>query len=101
MSAFSTFVHVSVTAALATTGIIPYGDFVFGFFTVESASATTLTWYASADGTNYQAAQDDDGAIVQTIAASKAYKIPDELAGARYLKAVGDDVCSLIVSFKG
>jgi len=96
----STQAAVTVTDALATTGLIPYGA-SYGLFTVESGdSVTSLTWYASADGINYEAAQDDDGAIVQTVAVSKAYRIPMAIAGAKYLKPVGDAAATLSVNTK-
>lgn len=99
---------VAVTASEATTEIIPFGQFSGGIFFVRSGSAAvTITWYVAfeEDGTYYPANAYDGTttavAAVQTVEAGKAYELPSCLAGAKFLKAVGNDTATLDFCMKG
>jgi hypothetical protein len=94
---------VAIGAAIADSDAIGFGAFIAGHFDVPSGSSiTSLTWYTchEVDGT-YIAAQDSLGALVQTVAASKSYRLPTDLIGARFLKAVGDAAGTIYVHKKG
>jgi hypothetical protein len=94
---------VVVNTAAATSGEILFTEFGGGFFYVPTGSSiTSITWYtAPASGGTYLAANDEDGvAIVQTVAAAKAYAIPSGLFGACVLKAVGDAAGTIDVFMK-
>ena len=96
-----TVLDVAVTDSATTTGVIQYENFNLGMMCIEStASPTTLTWYASHDGTTYQPAYSSSGALEQTVDKDRAYPIPEELAGARWIKAVGNAACTLHVVLK-
>jgi hypothetical protein len=96
----------AVTATLASTAEIHFGDFTSGTVHIPSGSSiTTLTWYTSDEpGGTFLAAYDSDltapAAIVQTVAAGCSYPIPFDLAGARALKAVGNAAGNIDVSMK-
>jgi hypothetical protein len=94
---------ITVTATLATCEVIPYGDKVGGRFHVSTTAATTLTWYdaLTETGTFLASLDQYSAAITQTIADGGSYEIPTALAGARYLKAVGDDTATLTMVLKG
>jgi hypothetical protein len=83
-----------IGATLGASDVIKFGEFTMGEYHIPStaSSLTTITWYSCAteDGT-YLAAYDGDGvAVTQTVSASKAYPIPAALAGACFIKAVGN-----------
>lgn len=83
---------VAVATSVANSNAISFGDFEFGMvFVPNGSSLTTLTWHTSTDvnGT-YLAAHNASGAITQTVAADRAYPIPADLVGARFLKITGN-----------
>jgi hypothetical protein len=86
---------VTITTSQTTTGVIDYQLYAGGSLYIVSGSITSLTWYGfnEATGTFIAIQELSAGAYVattQTIAASKAYPLPDSLFGFPYLKAVGD-----------
>ena len=93
MNRFSTNLTATIGTDAAGSSCIKFGEFAMGFFHLPSGSSvTSVTWYSCAteDGT-YQAAYDEYGnAVTQTVSDDKAYAIPNSLAGAVFLKAVGD-----------
>ncbi len=96
-------ITVAVTDVLATTGAIPYQGFSSGEVHIPSGSITSLTWSVSHDGTTYFSAYDSaatPAAVTQTVGSGKAYPIPAALAGARFLKAVGNAAGTIYVSLK-
>jgi hypothetical protein len=94
---------LSLTTSLATTPVIGYENWAGGSIVIPNGSSiTTLTWYGAptADGT-FVAAQDSTGAAVtQTVAAAKAYPIPDALFGYAALKVVADAAGTVIACLK-
>lgn len=85
-------VSVALVANIADSTAISTGDFEFGMvFIPTGSSITTLTWHTSTtlSGT-YLAANNASGAITQTVSDGKAYPIPADLAGARFLKITGN-----------
>lgn len=94
----------SLNTAVGTTQEIPYLYYAGGMIFVPTGSSiTSLTWHVAPEaGGTYLPAQDSDGAAVtQTVAAAKAYPIPEALFGAPYIKAVVDAAGSVTISFKG
>jgi len=93
---------VAVGTAVANSGEIGYGEFSAGeVFIPDGSSITTLTWHvAQTAGGTYLAAYNASGAIAQTVAANRAYPIPTDLAGARFLKATGNAAGTIGVSLK-
>lgn len=101
---FSNFVTIPVTAAEATTGVIPFGSDVVGRVEIPTGSTiTSLTWYDHYLETGtFVAAYDETGAaLVTVVAAGRSYPIPSDLAGSRFLKAVGDAAGTIYVHLKG
>lgn len=93
---------LSITTSLATTPEIPFSDQIVGQLYIPAGSSiTSLTWYAAPNyDATYLVAYDAGTNGAQTVAAGRSYKIPVELAGARYLKAVGDAAGTIYVSLK-
>ena len=90
---FSSALSLTIGTTTAATDALLFGEFTMGMIHVPAgASVATLTWYtcATEKGT-YLAAYDEHGlAVTQTVAAERAYPIPLSLAGAAFLKPVGD-----------
>lgn len=106
--------NVEVTAAIGTTGEFNYGDFEYGrIHVLDGSAATTLTFHTAPAQTaagskqaagDYEAAYDGAGtpaAVTLTVAANRSYPIPTALQGAEFVKAVGDDTASLVITMKG
>lgn len=93
---------VAVGTAVANSDEISYGEFSAGeVFVPTGSSITTLTWHvAQTAGGTYLAAYNASGAIAQTVAAGRAYPIPSDLAGARFLKGTGNAAGSIGLSLK-
>lgn len=91
---FKTIGTVVVDQTLADSDSIDYRRYGSGHFTVPTGSTiTTLTWHAShssADGTFVAAYTQANAAVTQTVAASRRYPIPAELAAAHYIRATGN-----------
>ena len=83
----------TIDSVLADTKALVMRGFTGGICIVPSGSSiTSLTYYvaSSEDGTYIQL-YNSSGAVSTTVAASRAYPLPAELAGAAYLKVVGDN----------
>lgn len=92
---------VSVTTDVTTTEAIDLRDWDGGSYTIANGEATTsLTWWASSDGTTYEAAYSDGVAVTQTVAADQGHEIPAGLNGRAYLKIVGDSAGTLSMILK-
>jgi len=110
-SNFSTFQEVAVTTAIGTTPEILYGEYAGGMIHIPSGSSiTSLTWYSShKSGGDFEAAMHSEDehvtpityvATVQTVAADKAYPIPQELVGSPVLKVVGNAAGTIYLGLK-
>jgi hypothetical protein len=100
----TTFPGIHADTVLADAQEIIVADRIAGMVFVPTGSTiTSITWYATyTEGGTFLAAYDQDGAaVVQTVAAAKAYQLPTALAGAYSLKAVTDADGTIYVSLKG
>lgn len=89
----TSILEVTVGATVEDSEVIAYGDYEKGMIFIPVGSLlAVLTWYVSSseDG-EYLLANNGAGNITQAVTAGKAYYIPEELAGARFLKIAGDD----------
>lgn len=94
--------EVSLTASLATTEAIRFSDFAGGVIYLP-AGITSLTWYASHDGTTYVQLNDKTNtgaADPSSVTAERAYPFPDEAYGAMFLKIVANNTGTANVSLK-
>jgi hypothetical protein len=95
---------VTFASTAATTAKLPYGA-VGGATAIVTAvsGATTLSWYVgSGTETTLYPAYNASGAITTTIAAGRAYKVPDELFAAPFIAAVTDSgTATVILCVKG
>jgi len=96
--------NYALTAALATTPEIKWGEAEFGMiYNPPGSPINQLTFYtAPEDGGTYQALFTAAGvAVVLVVAAGRAYRVPVEVQGARALKMVADAAGTVVVSFQG
>ena len=99
---------VSIESVVVNTDVnasdpIDYGDFATGMVLVPDGSAMmSLTWYVSTaiDGSYIPANDATGSAVTQTVAAGEANPIPVALAGARFLKILGDEDGVVSVTLK-
>lgn len=93
----------AIATAVANSDPIDIREFASGAIVLgANTSLTTLTYYGAAtvDGL-YSPAQDAAGAaVVQTVAASKAYPIPAILFGFAYIKIVGNAADHVAICLK-
>jgi len=105
MNRFSTAAQsITVATTAASSEEIKFAEFSMGFIQVPAGSSlTSLTWYtAEVTGGTYLAAYDEtNSAISQTVAAGQSAQLPVALAGARFLKAVGNAAGTIHLSLKG
>lgn len=81
----------TLNTAIGTTPEINYELMAGGEIRIPAASSiTSLTWWSAAEaGGTYLPRMDSSGtAVTQTVAAEKAYPIPDALFGCKCLKCV-------------
>lgn len=93
--AFTEAFDVDVTTAIGTTETIDYRLWKGGSFSIPSGSSlTTLTFwggYVDDDGTTFEAAKDEDNAaIVMTVAADARYPFPVALQEFPFVRVVGN-----------
>lgn len=83
---------VVVATTVAGSDAINYGDFEKGMVSVPTGSSlTTLTWHVcGTEAGTYLPASNASGAITQTVSGGKAYPVPSDLQGARFLKITGN-----------
>ena len=95
---------VTFASSTSTTAKLPYGA-VGGATAIVTAvsGAATLSWYVAADTeTALYPAYNASGAITTTIAAGRAYKVPDELFAAPFIAAVTDaGTATVVLCVKG
>lgn len=87
-------VPLSVTNALGTTGQADISKYSTGKVIVPTGSAlTTLTFYAAdqKDGT-YVPIYNGTTAVTLTVAAGRAYSLPADVMGFKWIKIVGSAV---------
>jgi hypothetical protein len=101
-----TLVDVSVTDAIATCDVIPFGSYSSGIVfvpTTAGASVTSLTYYVceKADGTYLPLSDQDAVAVAQTVSHTKAYEMPSALFGARFVKILANAAGTLTLTLKG
>ena len=95
--------NVVVGATEAASGAIDYSDSAGGTMQVPStASYVTLTFYScrTADGIFLPVYDSSNAAVTRTVAASRAYALPDELFGSKWIKIVGDAAGLMGLSLK-
>lgn len=93
---------VAVGATIGNSDPFNYGDFEKGMVFIPTGSAiTTLTWHASnSERGTYLPVNNASGAVTQTVSQGKAYPIPTDVLGARFLKITGDAAGVVGVSLK-
>lgn len=86
------FKNVTITIATSTTvsdAFATGGKAIFGLVVPSTFDGTTITFQVSADGVTYQALYDiTNTAVGMTIAASRSYDLPTQLAAWPYFKIV-------------
>jgi hypothetical protein len=102
---------LAITASLETTPAINKSGLTTGEIYVHAGSAAvTLTFYAApaADqsesagpGTFLPVYDDSNAAITRTVAAGRTYRLPLDLAGARWIKIVGDTTATISLDLQG
>jgi hypothetical protein len=88
-----TIAVLSLVSTEADTPAIPFGDSAGGTISIPvGSSITALTFYVSASetGTFTQLYDSSNNAVSRTVAAERAYALPDECFAARWLKIVVD-----------
>ncbi len=96
-------VVVGQVGALQTAQKIDFRHASGGFFEVNDANMTTITWYtlSGAEGATRVPANTQAGvAITQTVADDKSYAIPAELFGAAYIIPIGNQDGTILVDVK-
>lgn len=83
---------LTVDSTLADSQAFVYRGFTGGVVVIPAGSSiTSLTYYvASTEGGTYIQLYDSVGAVSTTVAASRAYQLPADLAGAANVKLVGN-----------
>lgn len=102
---FTTSHVVSVLQVGSLEAAVPidFRNAAGGFFEVDDADLTTITWYtlSGAEGATRVAANTEAGvAITQTVADNKSYAIPAALYGAAYLIPIGNNAGTIRVDLK-
>jgi hypothetical protein len=92
MSYYANSLTVAITDSAATTDEVEYGELYYAMVFVPSGSSiTSLTFSASHErGGTYCAAYSGSTAVSLTVAAGRCYVLPATLAGARFIKMVGN-----------
>lgn len=90
----------SLTTSATTTPEIDVNNFAAGQVHVPTGSSiTSLTYHAAPDkGGTYLPLQTSAGvAVTQTVAQTKAYDLPAQIAGCRYIRIVADAAGSVTI----
>jgi hypothetical protein len=93
----------SLVTTSADTPAIPFGDSAGGIIQLPAGSSiTSLTFYASSteSGTYAQLYDSSNNAVSRTVAAERAYALPDECFAARWLKIVVNVNGTATLTFK-
>ena len=93
---------ITVTDTIGTCTAIDMEHAAGAGFSV-AGSTTLLTFYVceTKNGTYVALYDKDNAAVTRTVAASKAYALPDECFPFPYVKALGDAAGTLTLSAKG
>lgn len=90
---------VSINTAIGTTETLDFRKYTGGCFCVpEGSSLTTLAYWVATkdeDASYEQFYGADNSAVTQTVAANRSYVFPDALAGAAFVRIVGNAAGSL------
>lgn len=96
---------LTATASTSTSARIPWSANAGGmlFVSAVAGGATTVTWYAATDPEATPLPVIDGGAnVTTTIAAGRAYYVPDSLFSAPFVMAVTNaGTATVIFSVKG
>ena len=97
---------VALNTAEGTTPVIEWGGANNGTIYVPvGSSITSLTYYAGYDtSVAFLPLYSNAGtpvAVTQTVAAARAYDLPDSVKGARYLKIVVNAAGTVVIACKG
>jgi hypothetical protein len=96
---------LSLTSSASTSARVPFGPAGGGIIIVDSVggAASKITWHASLSASDTPQPIYSDGAVVETsIAASRAYPIPDACFASPIVVPVLDSgTASIRVSLKG
>lgn len=96
---------LSLTASASTSARIPFGRAGGGIIIVDAVTggANKITWHAALDQADTPQPIYNEGAVVETsIAASRAYPIPDAcFASPMVVPVLNSDTASIRVSLKG
>jgi hypothetical protein len=93
----------ALTDSATTTAAIPYRDYAAGTVYVPAASSTmtTLTFHvAPKPGGTYLPLYNSSGAVVMTVAHTRAYPLPAELKGCQAFKMVANAAGNVEVTFQ-
>jgi hypothetical protein len=96
--------NLTLVSTEADTEAIPFGDSAAGVISIPAgATAASLTFYVSdaKDGTYVQLYDSSNNAVTRTVAAERAYALPDECFAARWLKIVPDVNTTATLTLKG
>jgi hypothetical protein len=99
-------VNLSLTlvTTAADTEAIPFGDSAAGVLMIPTGSgATSLAFHVSdaKAGTYVPLYDSSNNAVTRTVAAARAYALPDECFAARWLKIVPDVNTTATLTLKG
>src|SRR5688500_16800659 len=103
MQRFPNSLSVLLDSTLADSEAIPLGDFAGGLVSIPTGSSiTSLTFYASDSkaGTYRQIFDAANAAVSRTVAAARAYALPDECFAVRWLKMVPNADGTVVVTLK-
>jgi len=95
---------ISITASIGTCDAIDMEHAAGGGFIVTvGASLTSLAFYGCDTKTGaYKAIYDkNNAAVTRTVAVDRSYALPDECYGFPYVKALGNNTGTLVVTTKG
>lgn len=96
-------VTVAATDSLGTTQAVSISEYSSGSYQlIASNPITSVTWYGSNDGTNYERIYSGGSALTaQTPAADQIHEIPSACFGVRLLKAVVNSDGTMYFNLKG
>lgn len=91
---------IGTTAAASTA--IDWSDSAGGTMEIPANETyVTLTFYSSYDGVTYLPVYDSaNAALTRTVAHTRAYAIPDELFGSKWIKIVGNAAGAMKLTVK-
>jgi hypothetical protein len=103
MERFASSLSITLDSVLADGPDISTGDFGSGVVMIPAASSiTVLNFYAATDkgGTYYPLYSSSNVIVSRTVAAERAYALPDECFGVRWLKILANADGAVTLTFK-